>query len=241
MPHISFGTHPHNPPHMLPLLMLTVLAACIAALWKWTPAAHYLSPEMIAGVLQDIRHSDWAVPAIIGIYIVGTMVFFPLTILIIATALVFPPLEASGVALVGALSSACLGYTIGRLSGVNPMSFLKGRGGEKIRHYTKHSGVLGVAIVRLLPLLPLGIVDVGLGMAHIPFSTYLIATLLGLMPGIVALSLLGDSLGGLWRSHDMRALLYVALGVLCWVGIILISHFIVRHWHGKNEAVSVNG
>jgi len=216
-------------------------AACVAALWKLTSVAHYLSPEIIAELIRNIRSSAWAVPAVIGIYIVGTMVFFPLTILILATALVFPPLQASSVALAGGLSSACLGYAIGRFSGVNPMQFLKGRGGEEIRHYTKHTGVMGIAIVRMLPLLPLGVVDVGLGMVHIPFSTYLIATLLGLIPGILALSLLGDSLGDLWRSHDMHALLYVALGILCWISIILLSHFAMRHWHHKDEAISANG
>ena len=213
---------------LLFVLAFIVAIVALSLMWKFSPISQYLSPAVLAAHFHALRHSLWVVPAVIGVFILGTAVFFPLTLLIIATALAFPPPQAFLLALAGALSGASLGYSLGRLVGGKLLPFIAGNIAEKICGAVQNGGVMTITFLRLAPIAPLGIVDLSLGIAKVPFVIYFTGTILGLLPGIAIFCLLGHSLGRIWHDRSSEDFLYLSLSALAWLGLILMTHFLTR-------------
>ena len=55
-------------------------------------------------------------------------------------------------------------------------------------------GILSVTAVRLVPIAPFTVVNLAAGALGISFRDYLIGTILGIAPGLIAMTLLGDRL-----------------------------------------------
>ena len=216
--------------------LLVVVCLGLVLLWKVTPLSHYATPYHIAPYFLRLRSSPWIYPAVIGIYVGGTLVFFPLTILVFATALAFSPLQALPLAFGGMLCSACVGYFLGRMASLRFLRFFAGRAADKICQYTKDGGVAGVTLLRMVPIAPLGIVDFSLGMARVPFLTYLMGTMLGLMPGIVAFTFLGHSLERLWHNLNAENISFVIAGLGGWAGVVVLSHIYIKRWRQRGQA-----
>ncbi|MGE3624076.1 MAG: VTT domain-containing protein [Bdellovibrionales bacterium] len=219
------------------LIALTVLAAILALtlVWQFTPASEYVSPTHIAPLFAEIRSSAWAIPAVIAFYVVATLVFFPLTILVIATAITFSPLTAFLIAFGGTVSSACVGFVLGRMAGPRSLRFLAGRAAGKISRFTQDGGIVGVTLLRMVPIAPLGVVDFSLGMAKVPFLTYLAGTIFGITPGLMAFTLLGHSLGRLWQNLNGKNMAILAGGVGVWILVVAMSHYFVKKWRQNRE------
>ena len=240
MSHSAIGAVPPLTTRLAVLAGLVALVTATTLVWRQTSLGHYFTPENIAPLLQEVRGSGWTIPVVVGIYILGNLIFFPLTIMIITTSLAFPPLEAFALALTGSVISAIVGYGIGRWAGPKPLHFIMGQSAGKISRFAHNAGIVGVAVLRMLPLAPLGLVDFALGIAKTPFLTYLAGTLLGLLPGIIVLSLLGTSLGSLWHNRSPFTVLYVGLGLAAWIGIVVASHFAMQRWQPKPDPDEAN-
>ena len=59
-----------------------------------------------------------------------------------------------------------------------------------------------VVFTRLVPLFPFVLLNYGFGLTRIPFSHYLIATLLAMLPGALAYTWLGHAGGAALRGDD---------------------------------------
>jgi uncharacterized membrane protein YdjX (TVP38/TMEM64 family) len=92
-------------------------------------------------------------------------------------------------------------------------------------------GVLAMALVRNLPVAPFGLVNLIAGASHIHFRDYLLGTALGMLPGVLAITLLGDSLGRLIRQPSWTNVL-LALAV---IGCILLAAWWLRRRLAQRE------
>ena len=79
-------------------LALAVLLA-VVAVWRLTPLRTLLSVERVAALGRTISGHPAAPFAVFGAYLGGTLVFFPITLLLGATALLFPRPRRSSIAL----------------------------------------------------------------------------------------------------------------------------------------------
>lgn len=224
------GAKPHLMNRFMVVLML--IAAAILA-WQITPLEHYTSAENLVPFFTKMSETPWAIPAAIGIYILGSMVFLPHAVLTAAAVLVFPPGEAVLVAMTGSLISAGMGFVLGRMLGPKSLLVLVGNYAEKINHYAKRGGIIGMTLFRMVPVAPFTVVNIGVGMTHVPFFTFVIGTFFGLLPGTVAFSIFGHSLLTLWQNPDYTSMLYAAAGLGVWIGIVFISHKLGRRWQNS--------
>ena len=217
------------------ILMALLVVAGFALLWQVTPLAEYARPEKIAPLLEQVRNTPWALPAGLVLYVILMMLFFPHMVMTGVTVLAFPPGQAFFIIMAGSLISSAMGFALGEKLGLKSMHAILGEAAGKISGYAKKGGVLGITLLRLVPIAPFTAVNLALGMLEIPFMTLMVGTFLGNLPGAVVGVFLGQSALELWRNPNPKNITYLLLGVAAWVGIIVVSHLSARWWK-RNKA-----
>src|SRR3546814_9085118 len=104
--------------------------------------------------MQRVAASEWAPLATVGIYLVGGLTLFPITVLIAVTAMVLGPWEGVLYSLLCSVSGARIGYAVGWLAGQRAPSMSKMRAGRvaRLTGVFAGNGVIGVASLRMRPL-----------------------------------------------------------------------------------------
>ncbi len=218
--------------------LAVLLVALLGLAWKLTPLSQYATPDYVVPKLDTIRNTVWAVPAAMGIYTVGTLAFFPHMVMTAVIVLVFSPLQAFCICMSGSLLSGSIGYGLGRLLGIRSLKWLIGDTAGKISLYAKKGGIVGITLLRLLPIAPYTAVNIALAMLEVPFMVFLIGTFLGTLPGTAIASLLGFSLLELWQKPDPYNIMLVGGGLAAWVMIIALSHLGNRYWQRKRRSAA---
>ncbi|MFL9711403.1 VTT domain-containing protein [Methylobacillus sp. Pita1] len=213
-----------------------LLVAAVALSWKVTPLAEYATPEKIVPLLEQVQNTAWAFPAGLAAYVLGTLVFLPHMVMTGTVVVVFAPLEAFLIAMLGSLISVSVGWLAGLGLGKKSLQAMLGRHAEKISQYARDGGVMGLTLLRLLPIAPFTVVNLALGMMKVPFVTLLIATVLGLLPGTLVSVFIGQSALALFKNPDPHNAVLVGAGLLLWVLVIVSTHFLSRHWQRRLHA-----
>jgi phospholipase D1/2 len=175
-------------------LLLAGLAVALVAAWRLTPLATLLDRRHLAELGRAVASSPAAPALVIAVYVAAGLVLFPVTPLLAATALAFEPWHALGLGLAGALSSAAVGYAVGRLVARRRPRWIEGPRFAPFRARLQRRGVLTMAVSRLVPVGNFTLANVAAGAIGIPFGDYLLGNGLGLLPGLIALTLLSHGL-----------------------------------------------
>ena len=161
-----------------------VALAALAAAWRWTPLSEWIAMDSLIGIARTIEASPVAPLAVLAAYVVAGLLVIPVTLLIIATGVVFGPLLGGVYALAGALLSAAVTYGIGRRLGRNAVRRLAGRRLNRITRRLARKGTMAIAVIRLIPVAPFSIVNAVIGASHIRIRDFLIGTAIGMAPGV---------------------------------------------------------
>jgi len=173
--------------------VLLVLLA-LAAAWRWTPLSDLLNSENLAAWARQIRSSPLSFLEVIGAYVLGGLIMIPIFLLIGVTAMVYSPIWGALYALSGCVLSAWVTYLIGSGLGKQMVRKLIGQKLNRLSCQMAKKGILTVVIIRNIPLAPFTIVNMIAGASHIKLKDYLIGTALGMLPGILVITLFADRL-----------------------------------------------
>jgi phospholipase D1/2 len=219
-----------------PLFVVVVLMmlAALALVWSLSPLAEHASPEKLAAFMAELRDNPLAPLLMIGVFIVSGLLFFPLVIVMIATAMTFGPLEGIFISLSGALCSGAVSYTIGHLVGRKRFRSAMGPIAERIRRYAADIGVAGMTVIHFLPIAPFSVVNMGIGALHVPFPIFVTGIFLALLPGAIIRSFLGDAIVRLWHNPDAQSILYISAGLLAWLVVVILTHRFAQRWRRKH-------
>jgi uncharacterized membrane protein YdjX (TVP38/TMEM64 family) len=164
----------------------------LASVWLFTPLRGWLDLHHLVAMLGRWRDSPLAPFVMLAAFVVGGLFVAPVNLLIAVCMIVFGPWPGVLYALVGTELSALLLYEIGRRL---PTGTLRERLGDRVRglraRLLRH-GLLAIALVRLVPVAPFSLVNVVAGAAHVPRTTYLAGTALGMLPGVIFSALFID-------------------------------------------------
>jgi phospholipase D1/2 len=138
------------------------------------------------------RDSPVAMLAMLGCFVVGGLVVFPVNLLIATSIVVFGPIAGGVIALAGSLASAGVLHQIGTAFPEHAFTRFAGRHTEQLRERVARHGLIAVAIVRMLPVAPYSVVSLAAGIAGIARVPYFIGTAIGMLPGIVLYALFAD-------------------------------------------------
>ena len=173
---------------------VVALLAGLAAAWRWTPLADWLQVDALVAAANAIAALPAAPALVIGAYVVGGLAMVPVTALVAATVLVFGPLLGPAYALAGATASAATTYALGRVLGRDLVRRLAGKRLNRLSRQLARRGLLAMAAVRLVPIAPFTVVNLVAGASHIRARDFVLGTLIGLTPGIVATAVFTDGL-----------------------------------------------
>jgi phosphatidylserine/phosphatidylglycerophosphate/cardiolipin synthase-like enzyme/uncharacterized membrane protein YdjX (TVP38/TMEM64 family) len=180
------------------LLVLLVLAAS----WRWTPLSQWVSLETLITLADYLKGSHFLLPGVIGAYVVGGLIMVPITVLIGATAIIFPAHLGVVYALAGCLMNSLITYLIGAGIGRRSIRKLAGSRLNRLSKRLARQGIFTVAVVRNLPVAPFTIVNMVAGASHIKLKDFLLGTALGMLPGIVAITVFTDRVVAAVKNPD---------------------------------------
>ncbi len=197
---------------------LVVVALTLA--WNTTPLAELADVDQLQDLAADVAETSWAPFAVIAAFVAGGLVAFPVTILIAATAASFGPWTGFGYALAGALASAILTYGIGAAVGRDALKSVLGKRLNEIRNKIARQGLIAVVAIRLVPIAPFTLVNLVAGASGIRLWHYIVGTALGLLPGLVVMSLLGSQIMRLFTSPNPTEIAIAALLFAVWIAMV---------------------
>jgi uncharacterized membrane protein YdjX (TVP38/TMEM64 family) len=163
----------------------------------------------------------------------------PVTLLILVTAFTFPPVEAFLYALGGSLLSALSTFGLGRLLGRETVRRLAGARLNRLSRWLGRRGLVAVTAVRLFPVAPFTVVNMVAGASHIRFRDFSFGTLLGMAPGVLAITVFERSL------EQAVAVAEPATGNFLLLGAVLVAvvglAWGVRRWLSRMKPPEEGG
>jgi phospholipase D1/2 len=189
----------------------------IALAWRYTPLSQLVTADNVRAVLRGVRGEPWAILIVILVFVFAGAIVFPLNILILTTAAVFGPWLGILYGGAGTVTSGLVMFFIGGLVGREALYRMLG---ERWRHgleRVRKRGLLAVVAFRLLPLAPFTLVNLAAGASGIRFVDFLVGTLIGMLPGLVLLSVMGDRIIRILSEPSAGD---VAILVVCVAGLI---------------------
>lgn len=212
-------------------------ASLMALLWRWSPLNQWLNMDTLLAAADLIRQSPLTTPIVLAIYVVGSCVMFPITLMILATALSFGPYTGFALAFTGSLLGGLASYLMGRWLGRDVVRKLAGDRVNRISRKIARRGWLAMAVVRVVPIAPYTIVNMVAGATHISARSFLIGTAVGMGPGIMAIMLFEGGLEQALRDPGWTTLLLALLAICAAVLFFILG----KRWLLRREEESDDG
>ena len=212
---------------------ITLALLGLALAWSYTSLSDYADASRLSSFLSAYSQSGWGPPFAIAAFVVGGLVIFPVLVLIAATAAALGPWLGFVTAMAGVSLSALLLFAIGRFLGRERLQRLLGRRAARIQERVVGKGILAVVVIRMIPIAPFSLVNVVAGASTLPLRDFLVGTLLGMMPGILAMAVLGAQIADLARNASWSSVLLLTLAFLGWVGVCAGAQFLATWLAGR--------
>ncbi len=220
---------------LVSIMLLLLAMAGLAAAWRWTALGDWLDVQRLVEPVELFKQWPLAPIWILTLYLIAALVAIPITVLIVATAVVFGPFLGFAYALTGSLLGAALTFWIGHVLGRAPVRRLAGRRLNKLSRRLSERGPLSVLVVRLFPVAPFTIVNLVAGASHIRCRDFLIGTALGMTPGIGAVAIFSDQLVAVLREPTLATMSILAALALAITGGAMALHFWLRRWTSNDR------
>ena len=232
-----------SPDHQLPayryllrisLLLIAVLG--MAALWRWTPLSDWLDIDRVEAAVNRIRDSDFTPVLMLAAYVIGGLAVVPITLMIIATVAVFGPWTGAVYALLGAEIAALAAFGLGHAIGRDAVSRIAGSRVNRLSRKLSERGVLTIITLRIVPVAPFTVINIIAGISEIRLRDFALGSFIGMVPGVMAISLLADRIIASLRNPNATSILIlVAVIALVVMSLAGLRYWISRKRIQKNE------
>lgn len=222
-------------------ILLIAFVAGLSALWRWSPLKQWVDIDTLSDIFNTIRTAPAAPLWIVMSFILAGLVAIPFSLLIIVTVITFGPVTGFLYSLIGGMLSALLTYWIGDFLGRNLVRSLIGAKINKISKKIAKHGIINIILVRIVPVAPFTIINLVAGASHIHFRDYILGTMLGMTPGMLAVTLLAERIQATVLNPEFDNALWLVVTVLLITGIAyLLVKWLKRKTrnvrYGKNQA-----
>lgn len=189
------------------------LALVFGLVWGW---GEFLGHEETIEWINQLKQYTWAPLLIFSIVAIGGSVGVPLNILLVASVVVMGTGIATVCGIGGGLLGSVIGFYAGRLLGQPLLDKLGSDLVEKVSHKLGERSYKSVALVRLVPVAPFFLINLLAGASRLEFKPYFVGSVLGMVPGMIAVIFLADRAGAVARHPDWGTvgLFITALAVL---------------------------
>jgi len=206
-------------PWMKKLAGIVAVAIAFVALWRWTPLSEYTNLDTLQPIFQSIGGTPLGPLLILLIFVLAGFVFFPVTVLITLNAVVFSAPEAFAYSLIGSLASASAAYFLGVQLGRPVLRRMIGKRLNVVSRAVGKRGVVSVMTLRAAPVAPFTAINLVCGAIRIRYFDYLLGTALGMAPGIVVLTVLGDSIKRILENPTPGTIAMIIGAIAVWIAL----------------------
>ena len=203
--------------------------AALAAAWRWTPFAEYVTPERIMAWARLVRETPWAPLIVVLAYTPASLVLFPRPLVTLLVVVAFGPWLGIAYSVTGVLIAALVTYYIGRALPRRKLREIGGDNAEALAKGARRHGVLAVLAFNLLPVPPFAVQNMMAGAARIKVWEYMLGSLLSLIPGILTVAILGNQVVAA-LDQEGKVNYWAIAAALAGLGVFL---FFAKRWAVK--------
>ncbi|MEJ2423506.1 MAG: VTT domain-containing protein [Candidatus Thiodiazotropha sp.] len=205
---------------------LVVLLLGLAAAWRWTPMQSWLSPDSLQQTLSLVPSPGMRTAVAILVVVIASLVMVPLVVLAIIGGVIFDGWQAFLYVFVGAVLSSALGFLFGRILSKGFIDRLSNSRVKELSKRLAKRGTVAVALLRLVPVAPFTVFNLVAGASHLKFRQFLVGSLIGLVPGLAAITFFSSSL---WRAVTTPNIENLAIALGIGAGLLLVAWWI-KQW-----------
>ncbi len=179
---------------------------------------------LLGGINQQVlqlwlqKMGIWAPILYILIYSIATIFILPSTPLNLSGGAIFGSVWGTVWTSIAAILAAVLSFSFSRSIGREFVEKKLAGQWQSIDREIQQGGFFYLFAIRLLPLIPYGIVNFAAGLTSIKFRDYFLGTLLGTVPGILPVVMMGAGLTSLQQGNVFPILVALAL-----TGILIVT------------------
>ena len=216
------------------VVRVAALLAVLAATFFVAKSRGWLDYEHVAAVVRELRTGqDRGTAAAIYVASFGAAVAlgFPATPAILVGGALFGAGLGSVLSWAGGMIASVAGYWLARLIGKDSLKtfFCRHRALDRL---AKEQGFWTMLRLRIVPVMPLAVLNFVAGITCMNQRRYLLATALGLIPSMVVYSYFADALLSGIGDARKDVILRLAIGSVVLLGL----SFAVRGWgQGRDE------
>jgi uncharacterized membrane protein YdjX (TVP38/TMEM64 family) len=206
-----------------------LVLAALAALWRYTPVAEYLTVERIREWARLVRETPWAPVAVILAYTPASLVLFPRPLITLLIVVAFGPWLGIAYAVTGIMLAAMVTYYLGRALPRRKVREIGGDKAEALGKGARRHGVIAVVAFNLLPVPPFAVQNMIAGAVRIKVWEYALGSVLSLIPAIIATAVFGNQVSA--ALDDAAEVSWWAIGAAA-IGLAIFIYF-GRRWAAK--------
>ena len=190
-----------------------------------------VSRQELQTYLQNL--GSWAGIACIGLFALLPAFFFPVAVLALAGGLVFGLWLGSLYTFLGATLNCTLMFFLARYVGRKWIEALIEKKlspvwQKRLQNLNSGSGFLLLIILRLIPAVPYNLINYAFGLSAMKYSTYILASAIGIIPGTFAFINIGD------KALDVTSPdFWIAIGLL--VLLLVVTSLLGKKLYPKNH------
>ena len=208
------------------LLLLTVICIVVTGI-----AVYFLggiNPESIQSWLR--KAGIWAPIIYIIIYSISTILLLPSTALNLTGGAIFGPWMGTVWTSIAAIIAATIAFIFTRTVGREAIKKRLAGKWEAMDAEIRQGGIFYMSAIRLLPIIPYGLVNFAAGLTSVTFKDYLLGTMIGTVPGVLPFVMLG--------SYGLKALktgdILPLIGALSLIGLLVGG----ATWYRRHRSLS---
>jgi phosphatidylserine/phosphatidylglycerophosphate/cardiolipin synthase-like enzyme/uncharacterized membrane protein YdjX (TVP38/TMEM64 family) len=211
------------------LLVGVAVVGLLTAVWRFSPLAHVFTPENVIAWFESFAAHWWAPLLLLAAYTPASVVMFPRPIITLAAVVAFGAWAGFALAMTGVVLASAAGYYAGRAFGRQAVRRLAGPRLNRLTQVLQRRGVIAITAVRLVPLAPFIVESMVAGAIHMKLWQLSLGTFLGMLPGTLMATVLGDAIES--ALHDpARINWWFVAGV---AALLAGATYIVQRWLRK--------
>lgn len=215
---------PNRRPRLRALLRFAAalsIATLVVLAWSLTPLKEISNLDTALQLAERWADDPLAPVYTVAVFVLGGLAFVPVTAMVTVTGLVFGPVKGFAVAMLASVVAAGVTFGIGALLGRDLVRRLSGPLINRISERLSRRGTFTVALLRMVPVAPFTLINLAAGAIRIRLGDFVAGTVLGMAPGMAALTVFGDRIEALLRDPSPGR---IALMLLALVLVVAVAY-----------------
>ena len=212
--------------------IVLVALAGLAAAWRYTPLADYLTGERVREWARVVRHTSWAPFAIVAAYTPASLVLFPRPILTLLALVAFGTWLGLAYAGAGIMLAALATYYAGRHIGEKRVNRLAGDSLATATKVLREHGVAAIFALNMVPTPPFAVQGMIAGAYRVNVWHYALGSLLGMIPSLLAWTVFGRQAAHLIEDPSQISIWVIVAAIV----LLAAVTWVVRRWFVRMSA-----